>query len=124
MLAYDDAPAAIDFLCTAFGFSELYRMNNPDGTIGHAEVALEDNVVMLATTWKAGGLASPLDLPAMPSQLFCQVADIDAHYARARDGGAVLIGEPEEQPYGLRTYRALDPEGHRWIFGGPPAEQK
>jgi len=116
MLAYDDAPAAIDFLCRAFGFSERSRMTAPDGTIGHAEVVLGGNVVMLATTWKAGGMASPRDLPAMPSQLFCEIDQVDGHFERARNAGAVVIAEPETQPYGFRMYRALDPEGHRWLF--------
>ena len=49
MLAYDDAPAAIDFLCSVFSFHERYRMNMPDGVIGHAELVLSGNVVMLAT---------------------------------------------------------------------------
>src|SRR5215471_13860959 len=95
MLAYDDAPAAIDFLRDAFGFTERYRMDMPDGKIGHAEVVLNGNVVMLATTWKAGGLASPRDLPALPYQLFCEVANVDAHYERAKTAGAVMITQPE-----------------------------
>ena len=121
MLAYDDAPAALDFLCSAFGFTERSRMKGPDGTIGHAEVALGGNVVMLATTWKAGGMASPRELPGMPSQLFCEVEDVDAHFEQARSGGAVVIAEPENQPYGFRVYRALDPGGHRWLFAAPIA---
>src|SRR5215467_5455885 len=116
MLAYNDAPAAIRFLCDAFGFAERERMEMPDGRIGHAEVALNGNIVMLATTWKAGGLASPLDLSGMPSQLMCEVEDVDRHYRQAVDSGAIVIGEPEDQPYGMRMYRALDPEGHRWLF--------
>jgi PhnB protein len=119
MLAYDDAPAALHFLSAAFGFAERSRMTGPDGSIGHAEVVLNGNVVMLATTWKAGGMASPRDLPAMPSQLFCLVDDVDTHYARARTAGAVIVGAPEDQPYGFRMYRALDPEGHRWLFASP-----
>jgi len=121
MLAYDDAPAAMDFLRDAFGFEEKYRMAMPDGNIGHAEMALSGSVVMLATTWKAGGLASPKDLPAMPYQLFCEVDDVDGHFRRARGAGAVVVAAPEDQPYGFRTYRALDPEGHRWIFASPVA---
>jgi PhnB protein len=116
MLAYDDAPAAIDFLRAAFGFEETFRMQSPDGKVGHAEMALNGNQVWLATTWKAGGLASPKDLPAMPSQLFCEVADVDAHYRHSSAAGAVVIAEPEDQPYGFRVYRAMDPEGHRWLF--------
>lgn len=121
MLAYDDAPEAIDFLCRAFGFEEQSRMPMPDGRIGHAEVALNGHIVMLATTWKAGGLASPKDLPAMPSQLMCHVSDVDAHYERARAAGAVVIAEPQDQPYGFRMYRAMDLEGHRWLFASPIA---
>lgn len=119
MLAYDQAPEAIDFLCAAFGFEERSRMNMPDGGIGHAELVLHGNVLMLATTWKAGGLASPRDLPAMPVQLYCEVDDVDAHFRRAKDAGATVIAEPEDQPYGFRMYRALDGEGHRWLFASP-----
>jgi uncharacterized glyoxalase superfamily protein PhnB len=120
MLAYDDAPAAMDFLRTAFGFEEKFRMQMPDGNIGHAEMLLSGNVVMLATTWKAGGLASPKDLPAMPCQLFCEVDHVDAHYEHAKSAGAVVVAEPEDQ-HGYRMYRAMDPEGHRWIFASPLA---
>jgi PhnB protein len=121
MLAYDDAPAAMDFLRDAYGFEEKYRMQMPDGTIGHAEMVLSGNVVMLATTWKAGGLASPRDLPAMPCQLFCEVDDVDAHYRRAVAAGAVVVAEPEDQPHGHRMYRTMDTEGHRWLFASPIA---
>ncbi len=41
--------------------------------------------------------------------------DVDAHHARAKEAGAVVT-TPEDQPYGDRSYRAVDPEGHRWIF--------
>jgi PhnB protein len=121
MLAYDDAPAAMDFLHIAFGFEEKFRMAMPDGNIGHAEMLLHGNTVMLATTWKAGGLASPKDLPALASQLFCEVDDVNAHYRQAVANGAVVVAEPEDQSYGFRVYRAMDPEGHRWLFASPVA---
>jgi PhnB protein len=115
-LGYADAPAAIDFLCRAFGFSERFRMPMPDGTIGHAELACGDNVIMLASLWREAGHASPRELGGVHGQLMVYVDDVDAHYARARDAGATIIAEPEDQFYGARTYRAVDPEGHRWIF--------
>jgi uncharacterized glyoxalase superfamily protein PhnB len=119
MLAYDDADQAIEFLCSAFGFRERSRMRARDGSIGHAEVELGGNVVMVATTWKAGGMASPQDLPGLPSQLFCEVDDVDAHFRRAKEAGAVIVTDPENQGHGFRTYRAIDREGHRWLFASP-----
>jgi uncharacterized glyoxalase superfamily protein PhnB len=119
MLPYEDAPAAIDFLCRAFGFTERYRMDGEDGTVGHAEVELDDNIVMLASVWRDGGLATPNELGAAHCQLRCAVPDVDAHWRQARAAGAIVLDEPADQFYGERVYRALDPEGHRWIFATP-----
>jgi uncharacterized glyoxalase superfamily protein PhnB len=44
------------------------------------------------------------------------VDDVDAHFRRARDEGATILSEPEDQPYAERTYRVADLEGHRWMF--------
>jgi uncharacterized glyoxalase superfamily protein PhnB len=121
MLAYADAPAAIEFLTKAFGFEERFRMDMPDGSVGHAELGLGDQIVMLASEWTAGGVVSPLRLPALHAQIFVRVDDVDAHFARARVEGATIAAEPADQEYGERTYRAIDPEGQRWIFGAPIA---
>jgi uncharacterized glyoxalase superfamily protein PhnB len=119
MLVYADAPSALAFLAEAFGFEERYRMDMPDGSVGHAEIGLGDQVVMIASEWDAGGVVSPLRLPALHAQIFVRVDDVDAHHARARAAGATIAAEPADQEYGERTYRAIDPEGQRWIFGAP-----
>src|ERR1700682_6323008 len=116
MLVYEDAPAALTFLREAFGFEERFRMAMDDGRIGHAEIGYQDNIVMLASVWREAGMASPLELPAVPRQVFCRVGDVDAHYEKARAAGATVVAQPADQPYGERMYRAMDPEGHRWIF--------
>jgi len=116
-LAYGDAAAAIEFLCRAFGFRVAYRADTPNGGVGHAELVLDDAVVMLSSAWPEAGFRSPLDLDGVHSQVWCEVDDIDAHYAHAYEVGAVVIGPPTEQDFGFRTYRAVDPEGHRWDFG-------
>ncbi|MCH9687078.1 MAG: VOC family protein [Deltaproteobacteria bacterium] len=116
MLCYQEAPAAIDFLCRAFGFEEAYRMTMDDGRVGHAELRHHDNAIMVASVWPDLGLASPQDLPAVPNQIQCFVDDVDAHYRHAREAGATIAAEPADQFYGARIYRAVDLEGHRWIF--------
>jgi PhnB protein len=115
-LSYDDAPAAIAFLCDAFGFEERYRLAMPDGRIGHAELAYRDNLLMLASAYPEMGFASPAKLPAVHGQVHIEVEDVDAHFERARAAGATIAAEPADQPYGDRVYRVVDPEGHRWIF--------
>jgi uncharacterized glyoxalase superfamily protein PhnB len=121
MLAYADAAAAIEFLTKAFGFELRFRMDMPDGSVGHAELGLGDDVVMLASEWPAGGVVSPLRLPALHAQIYVRVADVDAHFVRATREGATIATEPADQEYGERSYRAIDPEGQRWIFGAPLA---
>ena len=123
MLVYDDAPAAMEFLCRAFGFEEQFRFEMPDGTIGHAELVFCGAKIALATTWEAGGMASPGSLPAVHSQVVCEVLDVDAHYERAKDEGATIAEPPGASSHGSRTYRALDLEGHRWVFATPHEEE-
>lgn len=117
MLVYGDAPAAIEFLCKAFGFVEEFRLPMPDGGIGHAELRYGGSVLMLATAVPAFGLLSPVSLTEHHAQLYCSVPDLDAHYEAARANGATIVSEPRLQEHGVRSYRALDLEGHRWIFG-------
>ena len=121
MLCYDDAAAAIDFLQRAFGFELVFRYDMPDGHVGHAELALDGARISLATTWHGGGMRSPRDLEGAHSQLYVIVDDVDAHHARARDAGAIIVRAPVDSDHGDRTYRALDPEGQRWYFASPLA---
>jgi PhnB protein len=114
-LSYADAPAAIEFLCDAFGFEEIYRLPMPDGRIGHAELRFGASRLNLASAFPEMGLRPPGD-EGIHSQLAVYVDDVDAHHARAVAAGATVVGEPEDQPYGARMYRAVDPEGHRWMF--------
>ena len=111
---YHDAPAAIDWLERAFGFTRQGVHPGPDGTIVHAELKLGSGVIML-------GSKTPPD-PAqpwttVPQGLYVYVADIDQHYARAKAAGAAIVRELADTPYGSREYAAQDSEGNLWGFG-------
>jgi PhnB protein len=95
------------------------RYPMPDGRIGHAELVYRDNVVMLASEFEGFG-TSPLRLPAVHCMIYCYVEDADKHCERALDAGATIVSEPRDE-HGTRMYRALDPEGHRWMFAMPLA---
>jgi uncharacterized glyoxalase superfamily protein PhnB len=130
MIAYENAAAAIDWLCTAFGFreDESSRYTEPDGTVTHAELELDGARIMLATPNReyqapkrhretCEAAARWLDNPWVIDGVFVEVDDLDAHHAHALAAGATILREPEEPGIGFRIYSAEDVEGHRWMFG-------
>lgn len=127
MIAYRDASAALDWLAKAFGFHERNRIVMPDGSVGHAEMQVEDGgLIMLAEptpSYQGPALHAESceaarawqSVPYVIDGVHVTVDDLDAHFARARDAGATILSEPEDSGYG-RAYRAADLEGHRWMF--------
>lgn len=116
-LLYEDAAAALDWLSAAFGFRERLRQAAPDGGVRHAEMELEDGVILLGCP--GPGYRNPARLGGVTQSLYVYVGDVDAHCRRARESGAKIIEEPGDQAYGDRRYGARDPEGHHWYFAAP-----
>jgi len=116
-LSYDDAPAAIEWLCRAFGFTTRLVVPGPDGTIIHSELSLGPGVIMLGSSRPEQGRLSPRSLPGVNQALSVQVDDPDAHHARAVAAGAEILEEVKDQEYGSRSYMVKDLEGHHWCFG-------
>lgn len=120
-LRYRDAPAAIDWLCRAFGF-ERHAVYADGDTVHHAQLVFGNGMVMLGSADTASEwgrrIAQPGDIGGLETQSPCVVvADIDAHYARAVAAGAELVQDIADQDYGGRGYSCRDPEGHLWWFG-------
>lgn len=113
-LNYEDTGAMIDWLSRAFGLVERHRQCGADGQVRHAEMALEDGVVMMGSPGE--DYRNPKRLGQVTQSLYVYLDDVDAHCARARDAGAEIFEEPADQPYGDRRYGARDPEGHHWYF--------
>ncbi len=131
MLSYEDVGTAADWLCSAFGFGELGRFEDNGGRVTHANLAAGDGIVMVG--WPGPHYRNPrhhrkacdearrwLETPFVVDGVYVRVDDIDAHFARAREAGAVILGEIEvNEAVGQRQYRAEDVEGHRWMFAEP-----
>lgn len=120
-LRYRDAAAAIDWLCTAFGFEKHLVVPGEGGTITHAQLVFGNGMVMLGSVRDDdfGHLQKPLATPDAPvsQSPYVIVSDVDAHHARAVAAGAKVVMEPEDQDYGGRLYACRDPEGNLWNFG-------
>ena len=105
-LMADGAQRVIDFVKQTFDAEELRRSDNPDGSIMHAEVRIDDTIVMLAD---AGG-----EFPAFPVWLHVYVPDVDATYRRALAAGGVSVQEPQQQNDPDRRGGVRDPAGNTW----------
>lgn len=116
-LCVRDAAAAIDFYVRGFGGRELFRLTEPGGRVGHAEVDLDGHTLMLSEEYPEMGVRSPDGLGATPVTMHLHVDDADALVARAVAAGATLERAPEDHFYGERSGTVRDPFGHRWLIG-------
>ena len=123
-LRYEDAPAAIDFLCRAFGFERHAVIANAadPAIIDHAQLRHGDAMLMLgsavASDWAtAAPLRTVREAGGNTQTLYLVVDDPDAHAESARAAGADIFMEPHDPGYGGRVYGARDPEGNAWSFG-------
>jgi uncharacterized glyoxalase superfamily protein PhnB len=108
-LIVDGADRTIAFLRTVFGAEEIRRFAAPDGGIMHAEVRLDDTVVML-------GDAGP-GYPSVPAHVHVYVPDVDATYARALAAGATSVRAPEQQGDDDKRGGVKDAGGTTWWIG-------
>ena len=105
-LIVDGADATIEFLVGVFGAVEIRRFLGPDGSVGHAEVRIDDTIVMLADGVEGW--------PPVPSYVHVYVADVDAIYKRALKAGAVSVQEPVKKADEDKRGGVKDPGGTTW----------
>ena len=99
VLGYDDVSEAADWLCETFGFAERWRAGSH-----RAQLAIGDSAVAITADGARG------------SNVMVRVDDVYAHYERASERGAQILGPPADYPYGERQYTAVDRGGHTWTF--------
>jgi PhnB protein len=126
MLAYEDGVSALEWLAKAFGFTERARMLEGDGRLSHGELDTGHGLIMLATP--TADYESPRRhrescelarnwsiVPWVIDGVLVYVDDLDEHFERAKQAGAMMLTSIERGAPGDR-YRAEDLEGHRWMF--------
>jgi uncharacterized glyoxalase superfamily protein PhnB len=117
---YRDPKAAVQWLERAFGFEVTMAIDGPPESpeMCHYELSSQgQGRIMLGGQWD-DWVSSPEGLGGKNTQsLHVHLpGSLDEHCERARAAGATIAAEPDDQFYGDRTYRAIDPEGHRWTF--------
>ncbi len=105
-LIVDGAGATIDFLEHVFGATELRRFSGADGKIMHAEVRLDDAVLMLSDGAEGWRLS--------PAHIHIYVPDVDATYQRALAAGATSVQEPVKKEDADKRGAVRDAGGTTW----------
>ena len=115
-LAAKDASAALTFYKEAFGAEELYRLNGPDGRIGHAEFTINGARLMISDEYPDFGALSPQTVGGCPIKLHIYVENADDTIARAAKAGATIVREPKDEFFGDRSGMVTDPFGYSWFI--------
>ena len=111
------AADAIEFYKLAFGAEEVFRLSEPGGRIGHAEIKIGGSTVMLADEYPEQGIVGPQTLGGTTFSIHLRVDNIDALITHAVAAGATVVREAEDRFYGERSGAIRDPFGHEWLLG-------
>ena len=115
-LCVNGASAAIEFYKKAFGATEVYRLMEPSGKIGHAEIRVGRAVIMLADEYPEFGHRGPKSLGGTTVTIHLYVEDADAVFRRAYYAGAKILKPVQDEFYGDRNGKLEDPFGHIWFI--------
>lgn len=116
-LCVSDANAAIDFYKAAFEVTEKFRLTEPSGRIGHAELDFDGMTLMLCDEFPEYGIRSATAIGATSVTIHLHVDDADKMIKQAVRAGATIEREPSDAFYGERGGVVIDPFGHRWLIG-------
>jgi PhnB protein len=113
-LIVQDATGAIAFYTRAFGARELYRLVEPGGKVGHAELMIGNSRIMIADEYPDFGALSAPTIGGSPIMLLLHVDDADVVMRQAVAAGATELRPVKNQFHGDRSGMVLDPFGFSW----------
>ena len=116
-LCVENAARAIEFYAKAFGAQEKFRLTEPSGRIGHAELDFGGTTLMLSDEFPEYGIKGPRAIGGTAVTIHIHVDDADEVIRRAVAAGAEIEREPKDEFYGERSGCIRDPFGHRWNIG-------
>ena len=116
-LSVRNSLAAVKFYKLAFGATEVYRLDGPDGGVV-AKLSIEGAEFWLSDESPDVGSFSPESLGGGSVRMILTVSDPDNFFTQALDAGASQIF-PVGDTHGWRLGRLVDPFGHHWEIGRP-----
>ena len=120
MLSVRNGARAVEFYKAAFGATEVFRIESPDGAVV-CRLSVEGAEFWVSDESPENANYSPESLGGGTVRMILTVPDPDAMFARAIAAGARSV-VPVKEDYGWRLGRVVDPFGHHWEIGHPLAE--
>jgi uncharacterized glyoxalase superfamily protein PhnB len=117
-LRLHDTAAAIEFYARAFGAKELFRLVEPNGRVGHAEIKIGPVTLMLSDEYPELGIRGPRSVGSTTVSIHIHADDVDSLFEQAVAAGASVVRPLANQFYGERSGTVRDPFGHEWLLGG------
>jgi len=116
MLVCQSPKAEMNFCAAAFGAVEQVRRAGPDGSPIHIAMRISEAFLVVQSEFP-DVVASRAPSPdgSSPVVIFAYVADVDQTVERAVAKGAQVLMPAQNQFWGDRTARIIDPSGHVWI---------
>jgi PhnB protein len=115
MLSVRRGTEAVDFYKTAFGATELFRVEDSGAVVAQLAIGLSE--FWVADEAPENKNFSPETLGGGTVRMVMVVEDPDAVFAQAVAAGATVVWPVADQPYGWRVGRVVDPFGHHWEIG-------
>lgn len=116
-LCVKNAEQAMTFYSQVFQAKEKFRLTEPNGRIGHAQLDLNGTTLMLSDEFPGYEVRGPHAIGGTPVTIHLYGDDADAIIRKAVGSGATVEMEPQDRFYGERSGMIHDPFGHRWNIG-------
>lgn len=128
-IRYENPSEAIAWLTRVFGFQEQVRLAGSDGTVSVSELEGPGGGRLMVGGVSAAYRAMIQQIvpdyrepqerpwPNLSHSTTVLMGDVDPHHDHARAASATILTAPQDQPWGIREYEAIDLEGHHWQFG-------
>ncbi len=117
MLSVRQGARAVEFYKSAFGATEVFRIESPDGAVV-SRLSVEGAEFWVSDESPEHKNFSPETLGGGSVRMVLSVPDPDAMFAHAVRAGARVV-VPVKEDYGWRLGRVVDPFGHHWEIGRP-----
>ena len=117
MLSVRNGARAVEFYKAAFGATEVFRIESPDGAVV-SRLSVEGAEFWVSDESPEHANFSPESLGGGTVRMILTVPDPDGMFAMAVAAGAREV-VPVKEDYGWRLGRVVDPFGHHWEIGHP-----